>query len=158
MIKEIKGDLLDCEANVIIHCCNCQCIMGAGIAKQIAERYPEAAAVDKKTRSGDETKLGSFSYAKTSDGKTIVNLYGQYGLGHGLRHLDYEAFYSGLEKIANKCHATYMKDGGENIVVGLPKLIGCGLAGGNWSIVKAMIERVFKDEAYPVLIVEWNKN
>jgi O-acetyl-ADP-ribose deacetylase (regulator of RNase III) len=155
MIKEIKGDLLDCEANVIIHCCNCQCVMGAGIAKQIAEKYPEADKVDKNTRPGDETKMGGFSHARTWDNKIVVNLYAQYSMGHGRRHLDYEAFYSGLSKIADKCAATHRERG--SVVVGLPKLIGCGLAGGSWLVVLAMIEDVFSRRDFPTVIVEWNK-
>ena len=43
-IEVIDGDLLDFpnQINTIAHSCNTQNVMGAGIAKSIKERYPEA--------------------------------------------------------------------------------------------------------------------
>src|SRR5262245_29107160 len=45
-MKVVRGDLvklaLDGRFEVIIHGCNCQCEMGAGIAKVIKQTFPEA--------------------------------------------------------------------------------------------------------------------
>ncbi|MGJ4995019.1 hypothetical protein ACQR0Z_11425 [Bradyrhizobium sp. HKCCYLS3077] len=53
MMKIIKGDLiklaLDGHIDVIVHGCNCQCTMGAGIAKSIKDIFPEAYAADLST-------------------------------------------------------------------------------------------------------------
>ena len=43
---------------------------------------------------------------------------------------------------------------GEEIVLGLPFGISCGLAGGNWKIILAMIEDIFHNSIVKVLIVE----
>ena len=65
--KTIKGNLLDAfdrgDVDVIAHQCNCFCIMGSGIAPQIAKRYPAAYAADKATVKGDANKLGDFTRA-----------------------------------------------------------------------------------------------
>ena len=57
MIKFVTGDLLDKAENgdydIIVHGCNCFCVMGSGIAAQIRERYPEAAEIDKQTLRGN---------------------------------------------------------------------------------------------------------
>ena len=45
-MQVVKGDLiklaLQKEFDVIIHGCNCQCAMGAGIAKAIKDTFTEA--------------------------------------------------------------------------------------------------------------------
>lgn len=41
MIKTIKGDVLSIKEGIILHSCNDQGIMGAGIAYQIKERLLE---------------------------------------------------------------------------------------------------------------------
>jgi O-acetyl-ADP-ribose deacetylase (regulator of RNase III) len=67
-MKVIHGDLLqlanDGEFDVIIHGCNCFCTMGAGIAKSIKQRYPQAFVVDQTTTiPGDKSKLGTYTVA-----------------------------------------------------------------------------------------------
>ena len=66
-MKTVKGDLiklaLDKRFDVIIHGCNCMCEMGAGIAKVIRSRFPEAYEADLKTEKGSRDKLGTISYA-----------------------------------------------------------------------------------------------
>ena len=41
MIEYIEGDLLKTNVEVIIHQTNCKGVMGAGIALQIKNNYPE---------------------------------------------------------------------------------------------------------------------
>lgn len=143
MIYELKGDLLASDCNIIIHCCNCFNTMGAGIAKAISTKWPEAKAADNETIRGDKDKLGTFTFAEAADGTKIFNLYGQYNYGsrYGKRNLDYDALKLGLEKIKefleSNYHPAFYK-------VGTYKL-GCYRAGGDWKIVKAIIEDVFPD-------------
>ena len=74
ILKTKYRDLLDAfdanEIQIIIHGCNCFRSFGAGIAKSIKERYPEAYEADLNTGHGDKNKLGHYSYAKLSDDKT----------------------------------------------------------------------------------------
>lgn len=58
-MKTLRGDLLayalNGKINVIVHGCNCFCNMGAGIAKQIKNTFPEAFDADKKQKWGIDT-------------------------------------------------------------------------------------------------------
>jgi O-acetyl-ADP-ribose deacetylase (regulator of RNase III) len=68
-MNRIKGDLIelaiDGEFDLIIHGCNCFCTMGAGIAKTIKQKFPEAYKADLETEKGDKSKLGEISWAKS---------------------------------------------------------------------------------------------
>lgn len=139
---QIEGDLLKSKCQIIFHQANCQNVMGGGIAKQIKEQFPEAYEADKHCAYPQETRLGKYSVAR-SNGKVIVNLYGQYGFGKG-RHTDYDALESALclffehEKKARDKYGKYL----ENVSYGIPYKMGCGLGGGNWDVVSKILEDV----------------
>ena len=40
-IPVIRGDILRSDTDIIVQQVNCQGVMGAGLAKQIASQYPE---------------------------------------------------------------------------------------------------------------------
>lgn len=153
-MKIIEGNLLDCPEgiNVIAHGCNCFHTMGAGIAAQIKKRYPEAYHADRETSYGDKSKLGSFSFAK-SGGIKVANLYTQFNHHAGKRQLDYEAMYQCL---VNLREAMNSATNAERYTLGLPYLIGCGLAGGDERIVLPMHEVVFENVKFNVVIVKFN--
>ena len=142
-MKTLRGDLLayalNGRLNVIIHGCNCFCNFGAGIAKQIRNTFPEAFDADKKTKVGNKDKLGTISYAEVirgSKGITIVNAYTQFAFGGGRVNADYDAIDSCFQQIRDQF-------AGRNLAIGYP-LIGCGLAGGDWSIVRPIIDENLK--------------
>lgn len=141
MITMIKGDLLKSDCDVIGHGCNCFNSFGAGIAYQIMKEYNSAFMVDQMTLRGDKKKLGTFTKSK-DNGKTIYNLYTQYGFSRTETSVDYEAVLNSLEALKRdlKKEGIY-----ESCKLGLP-LIGCGLAGGDWNVVKGMMESVFIDK------------
>ena len=147
MIKYIDGDLVK-EAelfDVIAHCCNCYCNMGAGIAPQIKAKFPDAYAADCATSRGDESKLGTISFSEATT-PIVVNLYGQYdytGRRHGEMDLDYDALRSALRA---------MKEEFSGLLFGLPK-IGAGLAGGDWEVIEAIIEEELEGER--VIVVNY---
>lgn len=116
--------------------------MGSGIARQIKNRFPEAYAADCQTQRGDLEKLGKISWAKCK-GKIVFNLYGQFRYGTERRHLDYDALKSALEAMQAQLLTETQR---ANWKIGFPKYMGCGLAGGDWSIVSNIIESVFVDE------------
>jgi len=138
-LKHVKGDLLELafqgKFNIIIHGCNCFNTMGAGLARSIRERFPEAAMADAMTESGDRKKLGTVSLAGIANdhgGFVIVNAYTQYSVSQaGEDVFEYEAFQKILDAFA--------KDAGPNMKIGLP-YIGMGLAGGDKQRILAMIE------------------
>lgn len=140
MIIDNIGNLLDSDCTVIMHQCNCFSTMGAGLAKQIARKYPQALIADKKLPVTPEQKLGNFSYAIVGK-TTIVNLYGQYRYGRDKRHTDYKAFESALSGFLKHAKLDKRIDLSK---VGMPYKIGCGLAGGDWRTIVNIVNRISK--------------
>ena len=138
ILKTKYRDLLDAfdanEIQIIIHGCNCFRSFGAGIAKSIKERYPEAYEADLNTGHGDKNKLGQYSYAKLSDDKTIINAYTQYAYGRNKVNADYDA----IRKVFILLEEKYRNS---NILIGIP-MIGAGLAGGDWETISNIINDV----------------
>jgi O-acetyl-ADP-ribose deacetylase (regulator of RNase III) len=125
----------------IIHSCNCFHTMGGGIARQISTQFPAAYEADKDTPLGATTKLGTFSYAQVlSDPARIVyNLYSQFTFGMGKQTL-YDPMVEGLEKIRINAISKGLT------ALGLPFNMGCTLGGGNWKIVRTIIDTIFDTE------------
>lgn len=140
MIKEIQGNLLDQPVQIIAHQTNCVGAMGAGIAKQIKERLLSADAYDqyvKTCKQYGSQLLGQTQILSTSDGRLIANCFGEnVPTGRG-KDTDYDALMHSLAKTRN-----YAKK--NNLSVGIPGLMGCGLAGGDWRIVREIIYKLFE--------------
>jgi O-acetyl-ADP-ribose deacetylase (regulator of RNase III) len=137
MLKHTKGNLLDLaeagEFDIVVQGCNCFNTMGGGIAREIRERYPMAAAVDMETTRGDYTKLGNWTVGLndlTDRRFLIINAYTQYNMSQGTDVFEYTAFELILQKL---CYAYGNKR------IGLP-YIGMGLAGGDKNIILEQIE------------------
>lgn len=138
--KEIEGDLLDLfdqgQFDIIAHQCNCFHTMGGGIARLIKARYPAAFAADMSTEYGDVNKLGNFSTSHQKQG-IIINIYSQYSTSTSRRETNYFALGTAFTKI-NELRIF------KELRIGMP-LIGCGLAGGDWNIVKDIIHETLID-------------
>ncbi len=159
--KEVDGDLITLALagtfDVIAHGCNCFCIMGAGIAPQMAKAFAcDRYQLESESWRGIYDKLGRIGFGAfyTKEGEEVraylvnktnplwiedgwkksyaVNCYSQYDLGtkDGKIPLDYEALTLCLRKINHQF---------AGMLIGLPQ-IGCGLAGGDWNVVKAIIK------------------
>jgi O-acetyl-ADP-ribose deacetylase (regulator of RNase III) len=155
MIRK-KGDLVRLFEkeffDIIAHGCNCMGIMGAGIAKQIAEKYPNALSVDieHKSKFNNPTEqMGTFSVLNIGDYKRIYNLYTQIKPG---KHFDFESFKLALKAMKNDLPCSHTDS---KIRIGFP-YIGCGLGGFE---SKELIEKTIKDELneYDIYIVEYEK-
>ena len=141
-MKTIKGDLIQLalagQFDVIIHGCNCFHTMGAGIAKSIKSVFPEAYEADLTSVKGDSNKLGSFTTAtvvRNGYTITIINLYSQYDWrGYGCK-VDYGAIQTGFKAIKNQY---------PDKRIGYP-MIGAGLAGGDWNVISAIINKELVD-------------
>lgn len=156
MVHYVKGNLLDSDCTYICHQVNCQGVMGSGIAKQIRERWPEVyekyrREYEMHLRHGHnpETQLGNIDIVPIGDtNQMVVNMYSQRTFGYdGHRYTSYDAFAHALDLIK---HYTL-----NDATIGFPKNIGCGLGGGNWTIISALIEEILGDE-YEVYIYEYD--
>ena len=149
MIKYVKGDIFKGNEDVIVHGCNCFCVMGAGIAAQIKQHYPAAYDEDRQTTSGNREKLGSYTFAicphiyNKDKMVTMVNAYTQYDMGAWNKPFDYEAFEIVLGKIKNHFKVQ---------TIAMPK-IGAGLAGGDWNKIESIINTIFADREIVVYVL-----
>lgn len=157
MIKRVKGDLFDYfergECDTVVHCCNCQGVMGSGIALTIKNKYNGVykAYKDHESRNGS-LKLGTTSSEFVGENKLIINLHAQGNYGYnGFRYVNYEALYEALVAARNEMIASKHK------TLGVPYKMACDRAGGDWRIVEAMLNVIFVDADIEVLVVEYSK-
>jgi len=144
-MKTVYGNILDMAFNgdfdVIIQNCNLHGQMNGGLAAEIKQRVPEAYEADCQTAIGDESKFGSYSQA-TAHGFTTVNAYAMYSFYKNGDSVNYEA----TEKVFRAIKEEFS---GKRIAY---PLFGCGIAGGNWDRVSAIIERELEGEDHTVVI------
>lgn len=152
-MKVINDDIFNGDWSGMVHCANLYHTFGAGIAREIKKRYPDAYDADLKSPHGDISKLGDFSHSKIEH-KDIFNLYGQTGIGNDNqplnRNCQYDAVHDGLWKIGEHI-LEYKED--RPYILAIPYGMGCGLAGGEWSIVYsilAFIENNFADVHFDI--------
>lgn len=130
--------------------------MGSGIAKNFKELYPECYEADCKTKKGDLTKLGTYSFAKGKDGKYIINMYNQGTYGNTGRFTSYDAVISNLEKLKEKLESFDEKIQ-KTLIVGFPKGMGSVRGGANWKIVELMIKETFDNTPFDVRIYDYDQ-
>jgi len=133
-MKNIKGNLLTLaeagEFDIIVQGCNCFNTMGAGIARSIRDKFPDAYLADQETVLGDAGKLGTYTIGM-SGRLVIINAYTQYATStKGEDVFEYNAFQRVLDKLAYRFGIWRF---------GFP-MIGMGLAGGDKERILAMLE------------------
>lgn len=164
-MKMIKGNLLDLaeagEFTHIIHGCNCQGVMGSGIAAQIRERYPNVYKTYLQSFDVPEFELeprdflGKTSAAVADDLSLIVinaNTQLTFGRDPNTRYVSYDA--------VDECFSTIkqaLKRRKGKVKIGYP-LIGCGLGGGNWEIISRIIDHQLKDFDHTLVIYDGDSN
>jgi O-acetyl-ADP-ribose deacetylase (regulator of RNase III) len=133
----VRGDLLALarqgQFDLVAHGCNCMCDMGKGIALSIKREFPSAYWADLQTEKGSRLKLGTFSSAtiETASGPlVVVNAYTQFDWKGKEGKADYDAIRNVMHSLARDFPSSR---------IGYPK-IGAGLAGGDWSIISAIID------------------
>ena len=153
MITYKNGNLLESNCSVICHQVNCQGVMGSGIAKQIRDKWPEVFTRYQEymnyfwnmgIATSSKHYLGQIYLCKVADNKYVANFFSQdIYLPKGVCHTHYEAFRICCKKLKNHMddYATL-----KNATIGFPYKIGCGLAGGDWSIVEKIIEEELGNE------------
>lgn len=148
MINTLHGNVLDTGNSVIVHCVNCQGVMGSGIAREIRERFPDVYETYLETYKNGVLHLGSVSYVYLPlEDKIIANAAGQDWYGTTKVHLDYDATRTCFMNI-NEDMKFFESEYGI-ITINFP-LFGCGLAGGDWNKVSQIIEEEVSDK--------WTKN
>jgi O-acetyl-ADP-ribose deacetylase (regulator of RNase III) len=160
VVEDRIGDIFEQQdLTHIVHQCNLFHCMGSGIAAEIARRFPEALAADKQTLYGDRGKLGTYSFCvvdpslplmQTRPTLTVINLYSQDGISAKHRTTHYAALGAALLHLEREL--SDFDSLVESPILGIPHGIGCGLAGGDWSIVRTIIESAFTKSPLRVII------
>lgn len=99
-LKHRRGNILDMaeagEFDIVVQGCNCYNTMGGGIAREIAERYPQAVEADNATQAGKFDKVGTYTHAVIPRGKNdawwLINAYTQYTVSRGTDVFEYLGF------------------------------------------------------------------
>lgn len=137
-IEYIKGDLFKTKHKVIVHGCNAQGRMGAGVARVVFNYYNEAFHEYHQEFKRNGLTLGTVIWAE-SNGFIFGNAITQGSFGSDSKlYVDYEAIRKCME-IVN----TYCVEHGYTHVA-MPK-IGAGLGGGDWNIIENIIEDALVD-------------
>jgi O-acetyl-ADP-ribose deacetylase (regulator of RNase III) len=161
-LRLLDGDLLDQKTDVIAHQVNCLGVMGAGVAAQIKDKYPDVYeeyknfCQDELKRlgtSGSEFLLGKCMVCIPDNGSPVVaNLFGQDHCDSNGRMTNYNAVYDALIGLRGIMENHGWKS------VSFPYGMSCGLGGGSWSVIYAMIGDVFENSDIEVKIVRKNKH
>ncbi len=133
------GDITQAEEEIIAHGCNCQGVMGSGVALAIRNAFPQAY---KEYKSSYDQKSNQFKLGNTiivyCNNKIIANCLTQTFYGRdGSKYVSYDAIQSCMNQLYNMAKI-------KNLKVALP-LIGARLGGGDWNVISAIIESEFKD-------------
>lgn len=143
------GNLLNVTKGHIVHGCNAQGVMGSGVALAIKRKYPGAYEDYRAIFEDDNLELGrAYPYLVNRELK-IWNAVTQDNFGEGVRQVSYDAIQTCFQEIND-----YLASGRESMVdlqpkeVHIPK-IGAARGGGNWEIIREIIEQTMD---YPVTL------
>ena len=163
MVKYFDGDLLKSGCNVICHQVNTLGVMGAGIALQIKNEYPRCfkrySEICKDYKDKQDELIGRIflweDEIPSVPIKLIASFFSQIGLGWNVQ-TDYDAFRNCCKELKTKLKYWFPITV-DTFKIGFPYKIGCGLAGGDWNIIKQIIEEEFADDIWNVEIWRFEK-
>lgn len=160
---EMHGDIMSPNRTghevLVCHQVNCMGVMGAGLAKQLRDLFPLMYrsykitcdnAKDKRSLLG---KTDSYSVNYLGYDYTIVSIFGQERYGRGGCFTDYDALRKAFKTIRGMASPL---PGRVATRVRIPYRMGCGLAGGDWNIVKSIIQEELLD--HDVIVEIWKKD
>lgn len=153
MIRETHGDLLKSDADILCHQTNFTGVMGGGIAASIRDKVlTDSHYKEYRSLCAEHGKalLGTVQYLLAKNGKTIANLFSQNDWNAGPVLTNYDALRTCMKTVEGYAR-------GNGLTVGLPGYIGCGIAGGDWNIVRGIVEEVFGESPVDCTIVFWRK-
>lgn len=142
-------NILNVKRGILVQSCNSKGVMGAGIALDIRKTYPKVyddyiyfCKIFKKPI------LGSTIVTHISDELKVLSGIGQkdYGRVPGRRYVSYIA----IQKIFEKAYQLGLE---YDLPIIFTK-IGCGLGGGDWSIVHDIIEKTCPDPVHKTVYIK----
>lgn len=163
--KIIEGSIVDSTADIIVHQVNCQFVMGSGVAKALRDRfknlYPAYLSMQDKRHVAitseylGKIQLVTVSPDNTDNYKIVCNLFGQDRYGYdGQQYTNYNAIECGLYALKREIlfgEAKYTES------ISFPWNMGSARGGGDWNIIKAIIEKVFDDVDIDIIYYKYSQ-
>ena len=145
VIKIVSGNLLDSEEKIICQQCNCVTIKARGLSEQIAKRFPWADIYKRRTQSSRPgfIQVDKDPLSDRSD-RTIIHMFAQWipGASGSYAYKKFEKVSDGPEdriRYFKEC-LSKIETLNLNEPIAMPYQIGCGLAHGDWSVYKKILE------------------
>lgn len=144
-MKYVYGDLLESNCSHIIHGCNAQRVMNAGIAKAIRTKWP-GVWKDYSSAPDDIMQPGNIIWTAPNNGDEnpyrIISAITQkyYGRDTARRYVSYDAIDKCLRGAAFGIDMSHSS----NSTIAMP-MIGAGLGGGDWGVISSIIKSVEED-------------
>ena len=133
MNKVLNIDVLTVISGIIVQQVNCRGAMGRGLALAIRQKWPVVYSEYRKLFSSGKLILGGIQVVQVGPELYVCNLAGQDRWGTDSPKTDLGAYRVAWPRL----HAEATKTG---LPVYAPWMFGCGLAGGDWTVVKPLIE------------------
>lgn len=150
-IEYLKGDLFTdydiSKKTVLVHGCNAQGVMGSGVAKTFKELYPEAFTKYVKDTMpiiyDRQHMVGTVSFYEQTDKLLLASAITQENYGKVDRRY---VSYDGVNRACLTIFENAIKHKHEQIVF---PLIGAGLGGGDWNVIRACINSAASESLLP---------
>lgn len=144
MIIQKNGNFFDYDASIRINTVNCVGVMGAGVALQFKNLFPQMYNEYKKLCASNGLRPGKLQIWNESifDNLKIINFPTK---DHWKDPSEYEYIEKGLDALHN--YLKYLS--GETITI---PALGCGHGGLDWNIVKPMIYEKLGDLDHNILL------
>lgn len=133
MSKIENINMLDITRGILVQQVNCRGAMGRGLALAIKQKWPVVFSEYRKKFFASELKLGTIQLVKVAPELYVCNLAGQDRWGTDSPKTDLGAYSLAWPIVS-------LEAGKLGLPVYAPWMFGCGLAGGDWAVVKPMIE------------------
>lgn len=151
-IKIIDGNLLDTNADLILHQVNCQGAMNSGVAKAIREKWPVVFEVYRAFCNSEGQRLGVCLPVKINDTQRVINMFSQDKYGYdGEMYTSYDAVNTCLRKTREYCDKNNLK------TISLPYKMCCCRGGANWDVIMALIKANFESSDITIEIYRLDK-
>ncbi len=142
MINYLTKDITTVDRGIIAHGCNCQGVMGSGVARFLRNKYPDIfprynkICVEAKLANDEDRLLGDVDFAIVAPNLIIANCFTQHLYGYGGKFARPEAIFTSLAIVYSAAALL----GVDNIYI--PK-IGAGRGGLDWTTeVEPIIEKL----------------
>lgn len=154
MLTEITGDILNVKDGIICHQVNYYGSMGGGVAAAIAENLltdEQCAEYVAYCKKAGRTALGTVQFLGCPGGLIVANMFCQddalaRGAAANQGITDYDAMRRCLIRVRSMAVL-------QGKCVYFPRNVGCGIAGGDWHMVRYIIMDVFDNAPVEAFIV-----